>query len=288
MTRVAIALLLCAACSSQRPTATTSAATSVTATVTTSPSTSSAPSTSASPPDATADELDASADAADAPADAAPDGPHPLACFADMVAVEGEYCTEVRQDCLVWMEPPQGDVGRCRTFAPSVCHGKREHKRFCIDVDEFTRAGEKLPVGQISWTDAKRECETIGKRLCLESEWNFACEGESMLPYPTGYDRPSKQCNFDQHKLLDARGAVRDLRVPSSSLTECTSPFGVRSMVGNVDEWTFRDVMNGPNRTALKGGWWMAARNRCRPATTAHGELYRDFQTGFRCCADGW
>jgi hypothetical protein len=231
--------------------------------------------------------IDVDAAVAEIP-DAAPDVEHPRACFADMVSVDGDYCTDVRQDCLVWMEPPVGDVGRCKTFAPSTCHGQRKHMHFCIDIDELTRPGEKLPVSSINWTEAKKECESLGKRLCLESEWNFACEGEQMLPYPTGLERPSKQCNFDQMKLLDARGAVRDLRVPSASLTECTSPFGARSMVGNVDEWTYRDVMNGPNRTALKGGWWMAARNRCRPATTAHGELYRDFQTGFRCCADAW
>jgi hypothetical protein len=276
----ACALAVATACSSPRAT------------------TSTTPTSSASPPRAPS--VDAEADASEddageveedagAPgaADAARDG-GAFACFVDQVAVEGEYCEDVRQDCMDWMEPPQGDVGRCRRFAPSLCMRARVHKRFCIDVDEFTRPGDTLPLAPISWTDAKRECEKLGKRLCLESEWNFACEGEEIFPYPTGLERPSGICNFDQMKLLDAFGHVRDLRVPSASLTKCVSPFGVRSMVGNVDEWTYRDVMNGPNRTALKGGWWMAGRSRCRPATTAHGELYRDFQTGFRCCADGW
>jgi len=35
----------------------------------------------------------------------------------------------------------------------------------------------------------------------------------------------------------------------------------------------------------LKGGWWMPARNRCRPATTAHDDYYKDIQVGTRCCA---
>jgi hypothetical protein len=272
-----------AACSTSRPTTTsTSPSTSPSPSTSTSPSTTPSTSPSTDLDASPAVDLDASTDAA---ADAAF---HPHACLIDMVLVDGEYCTALQQDCLVWMEPPAGDVGRCKTFAPSVCHGARVHKHFCIDIDEFTRPGQKLPVSQLSWTEAKKECEKLEKRLCLESEWNFACEGEAMLPYPTGLERPAKQCNFDQMKLLDAHGSTRDLRVASASLTECVSPFGARSMVGNVDEWTFRDVMNGPNRTALKGGWWMAARNRCRPATTAHSEVYRDFQTGFRCCADGW
>ena len=108
-----------------------------------------------------------------------------------------------------------------------------------------------------------------------------------MLPYPTGYDRDPAACNVDRSDLLDrASGKLRDLRRPVSELGQCTSPFGVRSMIGNVDEWVWRDRSPGDFRSALKGGWWMPARDRCRPATTAHGEHFRDVQTGVRCCAD--
>ncbi len=55
-------------------------------------------------------------------------------------------------------------------------------------------------------------------------------------------------------------------------------------MVGNMDEWTARQGQPYPWRSALRGGWWMPARNRCRAATTAHNELYDGPQTGFRCC----
>jgi formylglycine-generating enzyme len=41
---------------------------------------------------------------------------------------------------------------------------------------------------------------------------------------------------------------------------------------------------NQPFRNALKGGWWMPARNRCRPATTAHDDYFKDIQIGVRCC----
>ena len=40
-----------------------------------------------------------------------------------------------------------------------------------------------------------------------------------------------------------------------------------------------------PFRNALKGGWWMPARNRCRPSTTAHDDYYNDIQVGTRCCS---
>jgi hypothetical protein len=75
------------------------------------------------------------------------------------------------------------------------------------------------------------------------------------------------------------RMGTRELRLPSSQVAGCVSPFGVRSLVGNVNEWVVRDVIWGPGQSALKGGWWLAGRNRCRHATT-HDERYRDFQTG--------
>lgn len=204
-----------------------------------------------------------------------------------MMLVEGEACTRVRQECLSWLEKPAiaGD-GRCARFAPSECVGERVAMRFCIDTDEYTPPRQLLPMNVASWTDARGLCEAQGKRLCRESEWNFACEGVEMLPYPTGLERDHVRCNFDRMELLDARGRPRDLRMPSSQLAGCASPFGVRSLVGNIDEWVDRDVSAGSWRSALKGGWWLAGRNRCRPATTAHDESYRDFQTGFRCCSD--
>jgi formylglycine-generating enzyme required for sulfatase activity len=204
-----------------------------------------------------------------------------------MALVEGDYCPHVREVCLAWMEKPviAGD-GRCARFAPSECLAPRVPMRFCVDVDEYAPPGDALPASFVSWSQARRTCESLGKRLCREAEWNFACEGEAMLPYPTGLDRDHTQCNFDRMDLYDVRGLPRDLRMPASKLTACVSPFGARNLVGNVDEWVLRDVTWGPHDGALKGGWWLAGRNRCRPATTAHDEYYRDFQTGFRCCAD--
>jgi len=210
---------------------------------------------------------------------------HP-SCPDGMLLVEGEYCTEVREDCVEWEDPPSNKLARCAKFAPSECVGSRVHKRFCVDRDEYAPPGEALPAGDLSWTQAKEVCEHQGRRLCMETEWEFACEGQQMLPYPTGYARDPSTCNFDKGDLLDDKGKLRDQREPPSELERCVSPFGVRNMSGNVDEWVFRDRTWGEWRSALKGGWWMAARDRCRPATTAHDEHFHELQTGVRCCAD--
>ncbi len=224
----------------------------------------------------------------DAGEDAAAAAPPP--CPPEMVLVEGEYCPKVRTKCLRYIDD-QGPGGflshhRCAVFEqPAECLAEREHRRFCIDRDEYTAEGEKLPLVEQSWTLSKELCESQGKRLCFESEWQFACQGEAMLPYPYGYERDAKRCNHDLTDL-SVRGKLRDLRVPSDARPECVSPFGVRNMVGNVDEWTYRDDFIAPWRASLRGGWWLAGRNNCMAATTGHDEYYHGPQTGVRCCAN--
>jgi formylglycine-generating enzyme required for sulfatase activity len=151
-------------------------------------------------------------------------------------------------------------------------------------LHEYTPRGQTLPAAGVSWTVAERTCEADGRRLCTEAEWQFACEGEAATPYPYGNVRDSSACNFDRTDLYSADGSLRDGRQPSGAMPRCASPFGVLDMVGNMDEWTTRTQKEFPWRSALRGGWWMPARNRCRAATTGHNELYAGPQTGFRCC----
>jgi formylglycine-generating enzyme len=229
----------------------------------------------------------ASAVAAPLPAPPAP--PPPAACPADMVLVEGNYCTDVRQDCNRWLDDEALPFARCAEYShQSRCVGKRVPMRFCMDRREYTPPGEKLPQNQASFAIATKTCESLGKRVCTDNEWNFACEGEDMLPYPYGYERKAV-CNQDRTDLYEKNPHMQvlaDLREPADGRPECVSPFGVENMTGNMDEPVAREGFekNAPFRNALKGGWWMPARNRCRPATTAHDDHFKDIQIGVRCC----
>ena len=106
-------------------------------------------------------------------------------------------------------------------------------------------------------------------------------------PYPYGNVRDGARCNHDVvGDLFSMRGKLVDRRVPAASLPSCESPFGVRNLVGNVDEWTTRAGNESPWRSILRGGWWLTGRNRCRAATESHNEIYAGPQTGFRCCKE--
>lgn len=211
-----------------------------------------------------------------------------------MILVDGEFCPDAEQICAKWVgDPPPYQNLRCAEYAkPARCKGARVHLRYCVDREEFAEANTAgsadpvLPVVGKNWLEAKAMCEGRGARLCKESEWQFACEGPDMSPYPYGWKRDSTLCNFDKTDLGGPMEKLKDLRAPLDAFPDCVSPFGVHDMVGNVDEWVEREGGIAPNRSALRGGWWLPGRNRCRAATNHHGEEYSGKQVGFRCCKD--
>lgn len=213
----------------------------------------------------------------------------PSACPENMVLVEGEYCPKVQHRCLRYLDPPGTyENFRCAEYAqPAICKSEQKVKmRFCIDRDEYAEPGEKRPANFKSFTDAKRLCKAQGKRVCTESEWNFACEGEEMRPYPYGFERDAEACHADQKDIVDRKvGKLYDLRAPTGSHPECISPFGVRDLSGSMEEFVAIDGTSA-RRPAMKGAYWQPGRNHCRAAQTAHDSYYNGTETGFRCCGE--
>lgn len=239
---------------------------------------------------AVAIEADASIDADGA---AVPAGP----CPSDMVEVAGSYCPELAQRCLRWLPTEQG-VERCALFAPSGrCKKPAVKKHFCIDRYEWPNKQGERPTVMKTWTEAQEMCRAAGKRLCGESEWTLACEGKQRLPYPYGRRRDAKACNIDRSLPQVNEKAIADPRTSAAEVARlwqgevsgarpgCKSPYGVFDMTGNVDEWVVNES-GKPYKSGSKGGYWGPVRARCRPMTTAHGETFPFYQTGFRCCAD--
>jgi hypothetical protein len=208
-------------------------------------------------------------------------------CGENMVLVEGDYCPKVQLNCKKYLDPKgRYEQFRCAEYGPSECLSKqRRHLRFCIDRTEFAESGESLPANHRSFTHGEKACAAQGKRLCRESEWNFACEGEEMRPYPYGFSRDSGACNADRTDVVSPEGKLRDLRAPGGSFARCKSPFGVMDMAGNLEEFVAMDG-GGPPRPAMKGAYWQPSRNFCRAAQTAHDRYYNGTETGFRCCSD--
>jgi formylglycine-generating enzyme required for sulfatase activity len=223
-------------------------------------------------------------------------------CPNDMVHVKGLYCPEVKENCLQWLDVDKNNkpIGaseptRCAKFAPSECLSKeRVYKDFCMDIYEYPNKKGEYPPFNITFIQGQKICKSLGKRLCSDSEWTFACEGEEILPYPYGFERRSDYCNIDHlgkkfEGLKPSEWHTIYMGVPSGSMEKCVSPFGVHDMTGNLDELVVNEKGSWnkkPYISGLKGGAWLRNRNRCRPMTTAHGPEYSFYQETIRCCKD--
>jgi formylglycine-generating enzyme required for sulfatase activity len=174
----------------------------------------------------------------------------------------------------------------CKTYAPEVlCEGRLQLRRYCIDVYEYPNSRGVRPVMMVEIDEARRACALEGKRLCTVEEWEFACEGTQMWPYPYGVERDSEACNIDKPIALPTAADLADPR----AMSDAVEPFGARDMTGNVDEWvedTTAKLEERPVTFAVKGGAWGQGRARCRPIAAPPPASLRAFGVGFRCCAD--
>lgn len=235
-------------------------------------------------------------------------------CPAGMVRVKGSYRldrggdgsgdVERTQDaaCTEWVN--RDFPARCQTFdrkkiERDAADRKTKALDYCIDRFEYPNVAGQNPMIVVTFNEAAALCKQSKKRLCSESEWTFACEGEEERPYPYGFERDATACVVDRawrpfnEGAMSPRSGTRAREEvdrlwqgePSGSRNGCRSPFGVYDMTGNVDEWT-RSVRTTGYASVLKGGYWGPVRARCRPATRAHNEEFVAYQQGFRCCAE--
>jgi formylglycine-generating enzyme required for sulfatase activity len=173
------------------------------------------------------------------------------------------------------------------------------------------------PVG-LDWNQASAYCEWANKQLPTEAQWEKAARGgcelespdgcgpEDERTYPWGEETPT--CEFANHDHSDPTGpscgsgvvAVDGLRPRGDS------PYGVRDMAGNVEEWV-RDWLDeryyssclvectdplgattGEYRVMRGGGYTRydsdLTVSRRTPRTPTSGGL----NTGVRCSKDLW
>jgi sulfatase modifying factor 1 len=254
------------------------------------------PSASA-PPDAGVTQETADA-AADAPAPEAKPAP-PAACPADMVLVDGDYCTELEMKCQKsWFATSNKKV-ICEVFEePTRCTGDKVKKRYCIDRYEYPNKKGVRPEVMNNFYQAQVLCAAQDKRICSETEWTMACEGPSYKPYPYGYVRDADKCRGDRpygypsKDKLWKRDAAEIERlwqgVPSGTQPECVSDYGVHDLPGNADELAASERFNDKkyDNVTTGGPWYKGVRNQCRPKIYDHDEGFQYYYLSFRCCKE--
>lgn len=236
--------------------------------------------------------VDAPRDAATDRADASIDRPATFdgGCPSEMALVQGRVCVD-RWEAHLEARDMDGGVSR---WSPYLNPGTRW-------VRALAAEGE-VPQGYISGSQARAACTNAGKRLCALADWLAGCRGPANLVYPYGNTYLRRRCNEARtpHPVVQFYGTSvgvftsermnnpginqqADTLAPSGAFSECVSPYGLADMVGNLHEW-----INDAAGT-FKGGFYVDAEingHGCLYTTTAHSFDYRDYSTGFRCCAD--
>lgn len=192
---------------------------------------------------------------------------------------------EIAPSCIDITHVTTGDYAACPGCSPADT-GTR-----CNTDIEF-RAGD--PANCVDVAQAAFYCESLGKRLPTEAEWEWAARGGDAVNLyawgnedPLAADDPRRLCWFA------GRGDVTFPDRPSGTCPVAFHdqatfhPFGLEDMSGNVWTWTTSEGTL-PSQRVVRGGGWdnnLAARmstgfrNDAIPATTRHEAL------GFRCVA---
>jgi formylglycine-generating enzyme len=238
--------------------------------------------------------LDARSDArSDARTDASSDAPprDGGGCPPEMVLIAGRVCVDRWEGALVQVFPD----GATADWSPYENPGSRR-------VRAVSRANV-APQAYITGAESERACVEAGKRLCRRDEWLAACQGPARRTYPYGNTFMRGLCNVGRspHPLISFYGrsdssiyTFTNMNNPginqqpnslarTGQYDRCVSQDGLFDMYGNLHEWIAE--ADG----TFKGGFYADTDTNgpgCLYTTTAHGFTYRDYSTGFRCCAD--
>jgi serine/threonine-protein kinase len=147
----------------------------------------------------------------------------------------------------------------------------------------FTAEEAKLPVTGVSWFDASRYAQYVGKRLPTEVEWEYAARGADKRIYPWGNE-------FDPQRANVGDPARKNIQPVGRSPLD-KSAFDALDMAGNVSEWTDSDFMRYPDLKTLMGAGKIIrggnfAQKRAAATTTARSAMAPDEtreSVGFRC-----
>ena len=158
---------------------------------------------------------------------------------------------------------------------------------------------DRLPIAGVSWHDAHRYCEAVGKRLPTEAEWELAARGPGRRLFPWGSEPP--QCA----RVVFARESTRVCSLgsagdaaPVGSAEGDVTPEGIHDLGGNVAEWTadtggdrptcsgpcVNPVATGHTMRVVRGGHWGSFGGQLRGAGRSQLEPERTrTNLGFRC-----
>jgi len=161
------------------------------------------------------------------------------------------------------------------------------------------RAGrEHLPVVQVSWYGATLYCETQGKRLPTDDEWEAAARGVENRRFPWGDALPrwGEVALPDDGRLVpvSSTSPATEHASPVGTSRQDVTPEGVFDLGGNAVEWTSSPDASEPsgrgassgasvNLRFVRGGSWGASVMARSSGRLSRPAITMATNYGFRC-----
>jgi len=159
-----------------------------------------------------------------------------------------------------FIDETEATVARWKHFVTATGH----KTKFKETTRHFDRPeAQSLPVGEITWDEARTYARWAGKALPTDAQWEKAARGTDGRLYPWGNDAPTPD-----HGHIGVKGKPPLLYTQVGSFPRGASPYGVLDLIGNQYEWTAdllvpypgnpqADKMRDYGRVvSLRGGSW--------------------------------
>lgn len=187
-----------------------------------------------------------------------------------------------------------------------VTRAESETSRIAFNGSTYATTNSAIndyPVTNVTWYGAQAYCESLGRRLPTEAEWEYAARGVAGNIYPWGNEWSYEAANV-RGSFTDGNTIIAEVQ-PVGSNAVYASRDGVRDLAGNVAEWTadwyasdaYAQIeallpnptgpLEGTNRV-VRGGSWNDLPFYARSVQRQHfSPTMTSSSIGFRCVADG-
>ncbi len=216
--------------------------------------------------------------------------------------------------CLDKTEVSGREYAKCKDCAPlpRTVQGEGLTPNAITFWSQFCNAADALdhPVNCVDLPRAVAFCESQGKRLPTETEWELAARGPEARTFPWGESAPTnthlnacgaecsellterlKQIGRDPWPRMHEQSDGAPTTAPVGTHPEGASESGIFDLAGNVWEWTsshycrYDDADCGDSRRVIRGGGWDTVESQdvrsARRLPSAPNA--RSWSVGFRC-----